>query len=162
MKWVYILIIAISSAQLFSQSDTTDIYDPEADAMQDIEAAILSAKEMDKHVFIQIGGNWCRWCKYFNNTVEEDEELKEIFDEYYIGVKVNYDQRVKNADVLKMLGYPQRFGFPVFVILDSNGNRLHTQDAGLLEKGLKYDKKKISVFLRYWSKLALDPETYKD
>jgi hypothetical protein len=36
---------------------------------------------------------------------------------------------------MAFLGNPQRFGFPVFVIIDGDGNVLHTQDSALLEQG---------------------------
>ena len=43
-------------------------------------------------------------------------------------------------------GYPQRFGFPVFIILDDKGNRIHTQNSEYLEEGKGYNKDKIAEF----------------
>lgn len=59
------------------------------------------------------------------------------------------------------LGFPQRFGFPVVVILDRNGNRIHTQNTAYLEKEKSYDKKVMMEFLKQWSPVALDPESYE-
>jgi hypothetical protein len=61
-----------------------------------------------------------------------------------------------------MLGYPQRFGFPVLVVLDANGNRLHTQDSSLLEKEKSYDFDKVKAFLENWSPSAFDATKYKE
>jgi hypothetical protein len=76
---------------------------------------------------------------------------------------LNYSKENKNLDYLKKLGYPQRFGFPVLVVLDgATGAVLHTQDSGLLEKGNGYDTDKIKSFLRNWSRGAFDEALYKE
>ena len=59
-----------------------------------------------------------KWNLFGHNKIENLEN-----------VRVNYDPKNKNEEVLAELGYPQRFGFPVFVILDANGNRIHTQNS---------------------------------
>lgn len=59
------------------------------------------------------------------------------------------------------LGFPQRFGFPVFVILDNKGNRIHTQNSAFLEKDDGYDRERVLRFFQNWSPGALDPENYK-
>jgi hypothetical protein len=61
---------------------------------------------------------------------------------------------------LKQLEYPQRFGFPVFVILNEDGKRLHTQNSGYLEEGKGHDRMKVLTFLQQWSPEALNPELY--
>jgi len=63
---------------------------------------------------------------------------------------------------LKKLEYPQRFGFPVFVILDSNGKRIHTQNSAYLEEDKGYSRKKVLDFLNQWSPDALNPNLYID
>ena len=58
---------------------------------------------------------------------------------------------------LPSLEFPQRFGFPVFVILDENGKRIHTQNSAFLKKGDGYDKEKVLRFFKNWSPQALNP-----
>ncbi|MEJ5317147.1 MAG: thioredoxin family protein [Tenuifilum sp.] len=132
-----------------------NIYNPNADAKAEIAAAINKAKQENKHVFIQIGGNWCPWCVKLHNFMNADSTISEILTKNYVVVKVNYSKENKNLDVLKKLEKPQRFGFPVLVILNSNGNRIHTQDSGLLESGDGYDRKKVLNFLKNWTPEAL-------
>jgi hypothetical protein len=80
----------------------------------------------------------------------------------YVYLLINYSKENKNMDVMKQLEYPNRFGFPVFVVLDGKGKRLHTQDSGLLEhatvKG--YDTTKVVTFLKMWNVKAVEPSTY--
>ena len=73
----------------------------------------------------------------------------------FIVYHVNYSQENKNEDVIASLGFPQRFGFPVFVILDSKGNRLLTQNSAYLEEGSAHSTSKILEFLKHWSPAAL-------
>ena len=157
----FFLLIATIAISQDKAGEKIKIYNPEADAKSEIKSAIAEANDRGKHVFIQIGGNWCGWCIRFHNFIKEDKELDMLFRSSFVPVKVNYSQDVKNLEVLKELGFPQRFGFPVFVILDGEGNRIHTQDSGLLEFEKGYDKKKLVQFFRSWSKAALDEGNYK-
>lgn len=142
-------------------TDTVHIYNPKADAAADIKHAVQLAAKEHKHVFIQVGGNWCIWCRRFNNLVTTDPTLKKLMDDNYVVVHVNYSPENKNLKVLASLDYPQRFGFPVFVILNVKGNRIHTQNSGYLEEGPGHSPKKVAEFLEQWRPAALDPNNYK-
>ena len=63
--------------------------------------------------------------------------------------------------MLSELGFPQRFGFPVFVILNQDGEVIHIQDSALLEEGKGYDKKKVLNFFKNWTVEAISPKTYE-
>ncbi|KJF42863.1 thioredoxin family protein [Draconibacterium sediminis] len=137
------------------------IYDTTADAKKDIAEAVDAAQKANKHVFLQIGGNWCPWCIKFHNFVHDDEELSSFMEDNFEVVKVNYDQNNRQEQLFAELEFPQRFGFPVFVILDETGKRIHTQNSAYLEKDKSYDKDKILRFLKNWSPAALDPASYE-
>jgi thioredoxin-related protein len=167
MKTQTILILLISyflSSGFNAQENTSTkkLYIPEANAKTDIANAIAIAKKENKHVFLQIGGNWCSWCIAFDKKVNETEELKKILNDNYVVYHLNYSKENTNSDILKDLGFPQRFGFPVFVILDENGNRLHTQNSSYLEEGKGHSIEKVKEFLESWTVQALDPVNYKN
>lgn len=92
--------------------------------------------------------------------LHEDEALMAQAEKNYVIYYLNYSKENKNLPILKQLGYPQRFGFPVLLVLDANGNRLHTQNTGLLESADNYDKKKVAEMLKQWSPDALNPAYY--
>ncbi|MDO9511009.1 MAG: thioredoxin family protein [Bacteroidales bacterium] len=142
--------------------DKVKIYNPEADAAADLKIALEQADAQNKHVFIQLGGNWCPWCIRFHHYIQETAVVDSILKADYIVLKINYSKENKNVEMLERFDFPQRFGFPVFVILDANGKRLHTQDSGFLESGKGYDEKKVMTFLRSWTPMAVNPETYSD
>jgi thioredoxin-related protein len=137
------------------------LYNPAADAKADIAAAVKKAAAENKHVFLQLGGNWCGWCILYNNLVTTNDTLKTYMEKNYVTVHVNYSQENFNDEVFASLDFPQRFGFPVFVILDSKGKRLHTQNSVYLEKGKGHDPKVVLEFLESWSPASLDPKNYK-
>lgn len=160
MRVIFIFALFLS-LQSFA-GDTTRLYNPAANVEKDVAAALLKAKAANKQVLLQIGGNWCSWCYKFNGFVNGDTALKSIIANNYIVYHLNYSKENKNLAYLKKLGYPQRFGFPVLVVLDQNGKRLHTQDSGLLEQGKGYDTEKVKAFLLNWSPAALDEKAYLD
>ncbi|TFH34304.1 MAG: DUF255 domain-containing protein, partial [Bacteroidia bacterium] len=112
---------------------------------------VSEAKSEGKNVFIQVGGNWCPWCILFHNFCNDEQEVEEMFEKNFVTVKLNYSPENKNAEAAKMLENPGRFGYPVFVILDSEGRRIHTQNSAYLEEGKGYNKKEVLDFLKAWS-----------
>jgi thioredoxin-related protein len=149
------------SSSLLAQKDQVQLYNPAADAKAEIAAAVAHADSTGKNVLLQIGGNWCKWCLRFNKFCKSDKEIDSLLQSSYVVLHVNYSSENKNLEILKSLGYPQRFGFPVIVILDNKGNRIHTQDSGLLELGDSYDRNKVITFLNNWAPSAFKPEIYE-
>lgn len=164
MRYLSILVIAIliSFSSVAQQEEKPHIYNPEANAEQQIKTAVAEAAKENKHVLVQIGGNWCIWCVRFHNLVNSNDTLKQLVNDNYVVVHLNYSKENKNEKMLAKLGYPQRFGFPVFVVLDKKGNRIHTQNSGYLEEGKGHSKEKVAEFLKQWSPSALDPKNYTD
>jgi hypothetical protein len=85
-----------------------------------------------------------------------------VIEENFVSVKVNYSKENYHKALLAELGYPQRFGFPVFVILDKNGKVKHIQDSSLLDEGKGYKFDKVINFFKNWSPSALSAETYDE
>lgn len=156
---LYLKIIVILIFPLVSISQ--NIYNPEIDGMKQIKEAIIKAKNENKHVLIQVGGNWCPWCIRFHSFINNVERIDSVIKSSYVYVPLNYSRENKNFEALKFLDYPQRFGFPVLVILDKQGKRIHTQDSSLLEKNNSYDTSKVFNFLINWTPQAINPENYK-
>jgi thioredoxin-related protein len=144
-----------------SAQQVVTIYNPDADAKAEIAVAVTKAATNGKHVFLQVGGNWCPWCVRFHKMVTEDARLDSLMHADYEVVKVNYSKENDNHELLATLGYPQRFGFPVFVILDADGKLIHIQDSGYLEQEKSYSREKVEHFLRMWSAFTLQEAAVK-
>ena len=157
-KFLIVFVFGALTLSISAQKD--EVYNTNANAKADIAKAVAKAKINGKHVFLQIGGNWCPWCIKFHRFLKADTELNSFVIKNYEVVKVNYDTDNKQEELLKELGFPQRFGFPVFVVLDGNGNRIHTQNSAFLEKDKSYDRVKVLRFLKNWSANSINPNTY--
>jgi thioredoxin-related protein len=159
----YTLIVFFLSVYLINtnaQDSKNALYSPGRDAKLQIDSALSIAHNQKKHVLIQVGGNWCPWCIMLHKFYTTDFQLDSAIKANYVVVHLNYSPENKNLEILKSLDFPQRFGFPVLVILDANGRRLHTQNTVYLEEGRGYNKEKLLDFLKAWSPDALDPNHY--
>ncbi len=165
LKPIFIfLILALIMPGVNAQQPTkVSLYDIESDPNQDLAAAMNIAAQSGKHVFLQIGGNWCKWCLRFHDFISKNQELDSILNKNYVSLHVNYSKENKNLPFMETLGFPQRFGFPVFVVMDISGNRIHTQSSWFLEDGKEsYDVEKVKAFLLDWSPQALNPLNYRE
>ena len=167
MKIIYSLMLSMITflpVLSYAQEKVT-LYDPTANAEIQVNEALIKASKEGKHVLLQIGGNWCIWCVRLNAFEHADPKIDSLLGSDFVMVHVNYSPENKNTELLKKLEYPQRFGFPVLVVLDAKGRRLHTQDSGMLEaqknnSKIYYDQQKVYNFLNKWSPAALKPENY--
>jgi thioredoxin-related protein len=165
MKSIILLFgISLASTNGFSQDLAKfNLYKPEDRAEMAIDKATKEARQERKHVLIQIGGNWCIWCARFNDFITNDPKIDSIVKAGYVVYHLNYSKENFNSMLLAKYGYPQRFGFPVFLVLDSDGKLIETQNSWYLEDGKKsYDRDKVVEFLTDWSPAALDPKQYKE
>ncbi|MFC0772338.1 thioredoxin family protein [Terrimonas alba] len=164
MKKIIILWIAVFFTGVsFSQDmKSFKLYKPEENAEKKIAEAVKQAKAEGKNVFVQIGGNWCIWCARFNDIATTDKSIDSVIKTNYVVYHLNYSKENKNEKLLAKYNFPQRFGFPVFLILNGKGELIHTQNSGYLEEGKGYNTKTVIGFFNDWSPKALDPKQYKE
>ena len=180
------LFIAAATTAADAQGALKRVYDETIDPMTQIDEALAKASAGGKYVVCQVGGNWCPWCLRFADFAEKDTAVSKAIADDFVFIHVNYDPRKasaakaqgntansnsanataatttagggdKTAAMMKRLGNPARFGFPVFVVLDERGNVLHTQDSSFLEEGNGYSEKKVLRFLKNWTPKAVKP-----
>lgn len=160
---ILVFVILFFIADVFSQDmKTFNLYKPEENAEQKIAEAVKQARTEGKHVFIQIGGNWCIWCARFNDFVTTDKSIDSLIKANYIVYHLNYSKENKNEKLLARYGFPQRFGFPVFLILNGEGKLVHTQNSSYLEEGKGYNSGVVKGFFNDWSPKAFEPGQYKE
>jgi thioredoxin-related protein len=153
-KLIVSALLTLFVSTILAQQNT--LYNPQADANAEIENAIKKAKAEGKFVLLQGGGNWCKWCIEFHRFCRADAQLDSLIEKNFVWYHLNYSKENKNLPLFEKYGYPQRFGFPVFIILNEKGERIHTQSSEYLEDGKSsYDKKKVMDFLKMWSPQAL-------
>lgn len=154
-KTIFIIIAAvIMTVAAGAQSHLKKVYDESLNQLEQISEAVKKAEANDHFVICQVGGNWCRWCLMFAEFITSDEEISTLISNNFEYIHVNYNPRNPKdavaAKALETLGNPERFGFPVLVVLDDNGNVIHTQDSSFLEEGNGYNKAKVLRFFNSW------------
>jgi thioredoxin-related protein len=145
-----------------AQTTAKKVYDESINPIEQIDAAISKAQSNGKYVCCQVGGNWCAWCLRFAEFIESDSTISTLVNANFEYIHVNYNPR-KSAgaekqeeakQLMQRLNNAGRFGFPVIVILDENGNVIHIQDSSFLEEGKGYNKDKVIRFFNNWTPKA--------
>ena len=161
MKFIYLLILI--AATFTATAQEAMLYNPNANAAKDIAAAVKKAKSSNKYVLIQGGGNWCKWCIEFARFAKADAGIDSVLNTSFVWYHLNYSKENENKVMFAKLGYPQRFGYPVFIVLNEKGERIHTQNSEYLENGKGgYDQRKVQSFLENWSPRVLAPAIWGD
>jgi len=161
MKFIYLLLLI--AATFTATAQEAMLYNPNANAAKDIAAAVKKAKSSNKYVLIQGGGNWCKWCIEFAQFAKADAGIDSVLNSSFVCYHLNYSKENENKVMFAKLGYPQRFGYPVFIVLNEKGERIHTQNSEYLENGKGgYDQRKVQSFLENWSPRVLAPAIWGD
>lgn len=145
---VIFAIILFTISLLAQTADSLSKFDPTRNPSDDLKAAIELAKNTNKRIILDIGGEWCIWCHRIDAFIQNTMEIKSLLEENFIVLKINYSKENKNEKFLSL--YPQIDGYPHFFVLDKEGKLLHSQNTGELEKDKDYDKDKFIAFLNKW------------
>lgn len=165
MKNALLLMFTLNLFFLFSlsaQSVNPDLspsgkhvkFDPKRDADRDIRDAIKLARKDHKRVLLDVGGEWCIWCRRLDSLFFQNKDLEEYLNKHYIVVKINVSEENRNKKVLAR--YPKVAGYPHIFVLDKNGKLLHSQNTEELEYSIEHsvkghDKVKVFGFLKRWA-----------
>jgi thiol:disulfide interchange protein len=155
-----ILSLALCSWQIVAQTPmpppsatantkATEKFDPSRDARKDIEAAIAKARKTHKRIMLDVGGEWCIWCHRLDDYFAQNAKLRELREENFIWLKINFSPENENQAVLS--AYPAIPGYPHIFVLDENGKLLHSQNTEELEADKSYNLEKMFAFLSKWS-----------
>jgi thiol:disulfide interchange protein len=155
--WAYALI-ALAGALLvyswFSKSpargtpsaEASAAFDPARDADRDLADGLARAKATHRRVLLEVGGNWCLWCKRMDAFFAAHSDLAELRDADYVLVKVSVTPEQPNAAVLSR--FPGVEDYPHFFVLESDGTLVFSKQTGELESGDGYDPVLFAGFLK--------------
>lgn len=160
---IVVLAVALFATAVNAQEQTAPkkVYNEEINPLEQIDQAIAQAQAEGKYVICQVGGNWCPWCLRFADFITNDSTINAVIKQNFVFIHVNYHPR-KAGEVgkalMKRLNNAGRFGFPVLVVLDEQGNIIHIQDSGYLEEDKSYNAKKVLTFFQQWTPKAVRGE----
>lgn len=142
----------------------TVIYDEQADAREQIAAALKHAKKENRRVLIQWGANWCGWCHLLHDTYKKDKAVRRKLLYEYDLVLIDVGRFDKNVELAAEYEADfKKHGLPYLTVLDADGNAIANQETGSLEakgEGAKgHDPKAVLDFLTAYQAPYLGAES---
>jgi thiol:disulfide interchange protein len=149
-----LLLTLFSGLVLFAQNQSkpepqSHTFDSTRDATADIGKAIAEAQQTGKRIILDIGGDWCPYCRALDQVFQDHPDLLQLRDANFIVVNVYYGPDKKSEQALSL--YSKVLGIPHFFVLDSNGTLLHSQHVLDLKTDGNYSPAKLKAFLGKWS-----------
>jgi thiol:disulfide interchange protein len=135
---------AVTHASFYS----VDQYGEDRNAEDDLKMTMARAAKEKKNIILQVGGEWCGWCKLLTGFIEKTDTIRSSLDQNFVLMKVTYTQKQPNEAFLSK--FPKVKGYPHLFVLDADGKLLHSQDTEVLEEGKGYNESKIVEFLDAW------------
>ncbi|NQZ88349.1 MAG: thioredoxin family protein [Colwellia sp.] len=129
------------------------VYDEKSDPFKDANAAIKLAQETQRNVLIEIGGNWCSWCKKMDVFLAKNPEVYQKLHDEFVLLKVSVSDSNENEAFMKSL--PPVLGYPHMYVSTSSGKMILSKDTAELLSGEQYSKKQWLAFLNKWQSSAV-------
>jgi thioredoxin-related protein len=123
-------------------------YDPSRDPAADLKAAVSQARQENKRILLEVGGEWCIYCRILNKMILDNEKLDRSLHDRFVVVKVNFSGEVKNEAFLSQ--YPKIPSYPHLFVLDKDGKFLLSQTPDDFMQGDKYVPDLLLAFLEKW------------
>jgi thiol:disulfide interchange protein len=124
-------------------------YDETRDPAEDLQVAVERAQKEGKRILIQVGGEWCGWCKLLDGFIHDHPSVSDLIASRYLIMKVNWSRENHNEAFLGQ--YPRITGYPHLFVLETDGSLLHSQNTAELEEGRSYNEQVMVDFLQKWA-----------
>lgn len=80
-------------------------YDETRNPADDLRATIARATAEKKRIILQLGGDWCGWCKILTKVFESDARARQCLNDNFILMKVTVTKDQPNSSFLA--AYPR-------------------------------------------------------
>lgn len=135
--------------QTVSPAMEREKFDPARNAAQDLQATVAQTEKSGKRIVLDIGGEWCVWCRNMDYFFLQNAGLAKLRDENFVWLKINFSEENENKAFLA--NYPEIKGYPHLYILDADGKFLYSKDTSALEQEKSYNLQRFTDFLKEWS-----------
>ncbi len=124
------------------------VYDASRNPNADGRAALKLAKETNRKVLIEVGGDWCSWCFVLDRFIKDHPKVASRLHQTFVVLKVNISD--ENDNVEFMAAFPKANGYPHMYVTDSDGNILSSQDTADFRENKKYSEARFMAFFDRW------------
>jgi hypothetical protein len=99
-------------------------YDERANPDAQIAAAFARARASGKRVIIELGGNWCSWCRILE-AVMALPDVKPFVDRHFEVVKIDVGKFDRNLHIPKRFGLANVEAVPYVFVTEPDGRVIH-------------------------------------
>jgi len=124
-------------------------YNVQQDAFKDGAAAVKLATSTNRRILIELGGDWCKWCKKMDVFFDDNPDIKQKLHETFVMLKINVSDENDNAEFLK--AFPKPLGYPHMYVSEHNGSVLWSQDTADFLKDGHYTRESFLAFFERWN-----------
>lgn len=137
--------VALASVLNLAWADDKKTYDETANANEQIQAALKSAKVANKSALIVFGANWCGDCKMLDIEMHQGQ-LARLVNDRLVVVKVDVGRFDRNKAVAARYGNIIKNGIPSVVMLRADGSVAYQTDGGELADARKMGREGVTQF----------------
>ena len=123
-------------------------YDEQRDPFADAKAAIKLAQSSQRNVLIEIGGNWCSWCKKMDAFLEDNPEVYRQLHSKFVLLKINVSDSNDNEAFMSAL--PPVLGYPHMYVSTASGKMILSKDTAELLQDGEYSARRWLEFIDTW------------
>lgn len=145
----------VSSNKTAAELPVREKFDPTRNAAQDLADTISQTQKSGKRIVLDVGGEWCIWCRRMDIFILQNADLKKLVEENYVWLKINMSPENENKPFLA--AYPSAPGYPHLYVLEKDGTLLKSKDTSELEEGKSYNLQKFTDFLQNYSPAKTTP-----
>ena len=142
-----VLVLALAPAAAAAASGP--VYDENANAPQEISAALAMAAKAGKNIVLIFGANWCPDCRALDAQMHQPD-LAELIAKNYVVVKIDVGRFDKNLEIGRKYGVPIRRGIPALAVLGPRGKVLFAQSQGQFANARRMPYQDFRAFFEKW------------
>ncbi|WP_229954044.1 thioredoxin family protein [Parasphingorhabdus litoris] len=120
-------------------------YEKDANASQNVDAALTRAVAADKRVLLVMGANWCHDSRGLAGWFEKPRFAAMLKSKYEV-VYVDVGQRDRNIDIAQRFGIEKIVGTPTVLVLSPRGALLNPKSAPTWRNAASRDEADIFAY----------------
>jgi len=124
-------------------------YNIKQDAFKDGADAVKLATQTQRRILIELGGDWCSWCKKMDAFFDSNPDIKKKLHQTFVMLKINVSDENDNAEFLK--AFPKPLGYPHMYVSEYNGRVLSSKDTAEFLNNGEYSRQAFLDFFDRWN-----------
>ncbi|MDP9268749.1 MAG: thioredoxin family protein [Acidobacteriota bacterium] len=137
------------TARLEQPLEKHSLYPADANAKQNIAAALAAAAREHKRVLVVFGADWCFDCHVLDKAFERSD-VAPLLQRSFKVVHIDIGKGDRNQDLMTKYDVPMAKGIPGVAVLDARGKLLYSQRNGEFEKARALGPEDLVAFLEKW------------